>query len=36
MGGVERGEENISLLKIVQITDVLRTTPSRLLASASL
>jgi transcriptional regulator with XRE-family HTH domain len=36
MGGVERGEENISLLKIVQITDVLHTTPSRLLAGADL
>ena len=36
MGGVERGEENISLLKIIQITDVLQTTPSRILADAGL
>lgn len=36
MGGVERGEENISLVKIVQITDVLQTKPSRLLADADL
>lgn len=36
MGGVERGEENISLLKIVQVTDVLNTTPSRLLSNAGL
>lgn len=36
MGGVERGEENISLLKILQLTDVLKTTPSRLLADAEL
>jgi len=36
MGGVERGEENISLLTIVKAAEVLGTKPSKILASAGL
>jgi transcriptional regulator with XRE-family HTH domain len=36
MGGVERGEENISLLSILKITDVLQMKPSEILRRAGL
>ena len=36
MGGVERGEENISLLSILKITDVLKMKPSEILRRAGL
>lgn len=36
MGGVERGEENISLLTIQKISTVLKVKPSALLAQAGI
>ena len=36
MGGVERGEENISLLTIVKISSVLKVNPSEILGKAGL
>jgi transcriptional regulator with XRE-family HTH domain len=36
MGGVERGEENISLLSILKISDVLKVKPSEILEKAGL
>lgn len=36
MGGVERGEENISLLSILKISDVLKVKPSGILERAGL
>jgi transcriptional regulator with XRE-family HTH domain len=36
MGGVERGEENISLLTIVKISTVLKVKPSEILGKAGL
>ena len=36
MGGLERGEENISLLTLMKIAAVLKTKPSTLLARAGL
>jgi transcriptional regulator with XRE-family HTH domain len=35
IGGVERGERNISLINIWKIADALKITPSRLLSEAS-
>ena len=36
MGGVERGEENISLLTIVKVSSVLGVKPSEIFSSAGL
>jgi transcriptional regulator with XRE-family HTH domain len=36
MGGVERGEENISLLTMVRISTVLKVKPSEILGKAGL
>jgi transcriptional regulator with XRE-family HTH domain len=36
MGGVERGEENISLLTIIKISTVLKVRPSEILGKAGL
>lgn len=36
MGGLERGEENVSLLTLLKIAEVLKTKPSMLLDKAGL
>ena len=36
MGGIERGEHNLTVMNIVKIASALKTSPSSLLASAGL
>jgi len=36
MGGIERGEHNLTVMNIAKIADALKMTPSSLLASAGL
>ena len=36
MGGIERGEHNLTIMNLTKITDALKMSPSSLLASAGL